>query len=316
MPLDTQTSVILKRLKAIDFSLTRDMTPEQARYRQRALTRMAAPGEPVDSIKDISIPGRIEGGTPLRIYTPEGDGPFPILIYFHGGGGVIGDLDTEDGLCRQLVNLAGCLVVSVAYHLAPEYKFPSGPYECYAAVQWIATHAASFNGDASRLAIGGMSAGGNLAAVVTHMTRDQGGPHFVFQLLLTPLTDFRLLETPSLEHYAEGYFLTREDILWFMQHCLNGEEDRKNPLASPTLASSFSGLPPTLIITAEYDPLRDDGEHYGQLLKDAGTSVTILRSQGAIHGFVAPDPMHEALSRSASALRFAFQSGSGQNISF
>lgn len=313
MPLDSQTQTMLKRLKAIDFTLTRNMTPEQARNRQRGLTRMAPPGEPVASVEDCSMVGPV-GEVPLRIYTPQGCGPFPVLIYFHSGGGVIGDLDTEDVLCRRLTNLANCLLVSVDYHLAPEYKFPVGPQECYAVTRWVATHASDWNGDVARVAIGGMSAGGNLAAVVAQMARDQGGPSLIFQLLLTPLTDFRLVSTPSLEEYAEGYFLTREDIVWFMQHCLNSEEDRTNPLASPFLAATLADLPPTLIVTAEYDPLRDDGERYGQRLQAEGVPVTISRLAGAIHGFVVPNQLNLALDESAAALRAAFARGSDGDL--
>jgi acetyl esterase len=240
------------------------------------------------------------------MYTPQGGGPFPILVYFHSGGGVIGDLDSEDALCRRLTNLAGCQVVSVDYHLAPEYKFPVGPEECYATTCWVASHAPEFNGSVSQIAVGGMSAGANLAATVTHMARDRGGPALIFQLLLVPVTDFRLLSTPSLEEYAEGYFLTKEDILWFLHYSMNNEEDQLNPLASPALASTFSGLPPALIITAEYDPLRDDGEQYGKQLKEAGVPVIITRRKGAIHGFVVPNQLNPVLAESATALHSAF----------
>lgn len=306
MPLDPHTQRLLTRLQAIDFTLTRQLTPTQARQRQRALTRMAAPAEPVAHIDQRSIPGPA-GPLPLRIYTPQTSGPLPILIYFHGGGGVIGDLDSEDALCRRLTNLAHCLVVSVDYHLAPEYPFPSGPQECFAATQWIASHTALFHGDASRIAVGGMSAGGNLAAVVAQMARAHGTPALVFQLLLTPLTDFRLPPTPSLHTYADGYFLTREDLLWFRTHCVPHPADWTTPLASPALAPSLAGLPPALILTAECDPLRDDGEHYGQLLQTAGVPVAISRRPGAIHGFVVPQQLNPALSESANALRTAFQ---------
>lgn len=307
MPLDPQTHAALKRLKAINFVLTRNMTPAQARERERALVQLTASSEAesVANIENHHIPGPV-GEIPLRIYTPQGCEPFPILIYFHGGGGVIGDLDSEDAFCRRLTNLVGCLVVSVGYHLAPEYKFPAGAEECYAASQWVWAHAASYNGDPARIAIGGMSAGGSLAAVVAHMARDRGGPALVFQLLLVPLTDFRLPHTPSLEKYAEGYLLTIEDIIWFTNHCLNNEEDKTNPLASPYLASTLSGLPPALIITAEYDPLRDDGERYGNRLKEAGVPVTISRRKGAIHGFLVPDQLNPVLAEAATALRAAF----------
>jgi acetyl esterase len=307
MALDSQTYAVLKRLNSINFVLTRNMTPVQARKRQRALAQLTASGdpEPVAHVENCFIPGPA-GDIPLRMYTPQGCGPFPILVYFHSGGGVIGDLDSEDALCRRLTNLAACLVISVGYHLAPEYKFPVRPEECYAATCWVASHATGFNGAASQIAVGGMSAGANLAAAVTHMARDRGGPALIFQLLLVPVTDFRLLNTPSLEKYAKGYFLTKEDILWFLKHSLENEEDQLNPLASPSLASTFSDLPPALIITAEYDPLRDDGEQYGEKLKEADVPVMIIRRRGAIHGFIVPNQLNLVLADSAAALRVAF----------
>ena len=184
MPLDPSTRAALERLNAIHFVLTRNVTPVQARKRGKALMQLTAPDEPepVARIENIHIPGPV-GAIPLRIYTPPGYGPFPALIYFHGGGGVIGDLESEDRFCRRMTNQVGCLVVSVDYRLAPEYKFPTGPQECYAATCWFAAHAASYGGDASRIAVGGTSAGGNLAAVVAHMARDGGGPALTFQLL-------------------------------------------------------------------------------------------------------------------------------------
>jgi acetyl esterase len=284
------------------------MTPVQARKRERALAQLTATGEPepVARVENRSIPGPL-GDIPLRIYTPRGCGPFPILIYFHSGGGVIGDLDSEDGVCRCLANLASCLVVSVDYRLAPEYKFPRGLEECYAATCWAAMHASSFNGISSQIALGGMSSGGNFAAVVAHMARDRGGPALVFQLLLVPFANFLLPDTPSLEAYGEGYLLTRQDIAWFGHHYLNGKEDMRNPLASPYLASNFSGLPPALVMSAEYDPLRDDGERYGHRLKEAGVSVTISRRLGAVHGFLVPNQLQPALAEAAAALEVAFE---------
>jgi acetyl esterase len=307
MPLDPQTEAALKRLNAINFVLTRNVTPVQARKRQRTLAQLTTYNEPeaVEHIEDRHIPGPV-GDIQIRIYTPQGCGPFPILIYFHSGGGVIGDLDSEDALCRRLTNLVKCLVISVDYHLAPEYKFPVGSEESYATTCWIAANATSFHGDPSRLAVGGMSAGGTLAAVVTHMVRDRGGPELVFQLLLVPVTDFRFPETTSMKEYAEGYLLTREDIIWFGRHYFTCEEDTINPLASPYLATTFSGLPSALIITAEYDPLRDDGESYAERLKEAGIPVTISRCNGAIHGFLVPDQLNLVLTEAAAALRVAF----------
>lgn len=307
MPLDPQTHALLERLKAIDFVLTRNVTPMQARTRQRALAQWTAPDqrEPVAHVENRSIPGEV-GDIPLRMYVPQGSGPFPVLVYFHSGGGVIGDLDSDDALCRRLTNLAECLVVSVGYRLAPEYRFPVGQEECYTATQWVATHASSLNGIPARVAVGGLSAGAHLAAVVAHMARDRGGPALVFQLLLAPMTDFRLPPTPSLEKYGEGYLLTRGDMLWFKNHMLEHEEDKFNPLASPSLASSLAGLPPALIITAECDPLRDDGEQYGERLKEAGVHVMIVRRAGAIHGFIVPNQLNPVLVESAAALHSAF----------
>jgi len=308
MPLDPQTRLIVERLNAINFTLVRNMTPLQARKRERALRQLVAihsEPEPVACVVDRHIPGPA-GDIPLRIYTPQGNGPFPILVYFHGGGGVMGDLDSEDAHCRCLTNLARTLVVSVDYHLAPEYKFPTGLEDCYTATCWAADHARSFNGDPSRIALGGMSAGANLAAVVAHLARDRGGPALVFQLLLAPATDFRLRESFSLKTYGEGYLLTKEDILWFIEQGFNAEEDLNSPLASPYLSTTFSGLPPALIITAEYDPLRDDGERYGARLLEAGIPVTISRRAGAVHSFLVPDQLQPVLAESAAALCTAF----------
>lgn len=307
MPLDTQTQTLLKRLEAINFALTDDMTPTRARARSRALAQWTASRdpEPVAHIEDRHIPGPA-GEIPLRFYTPQGSGPFPILIYFHSGGGVIGDLDSEDGHCRRLTNLAECLVISVDYHLAPEHKFPSAPEECYAATEWIAAHAPDFNGDPTRIAVGGMSSGANLATVVTLMVRDRGTPSLIFQLLLVPITDYRSPDTSSLEDCGEGYLLTKRDMTWFAQHYFGNKEDRLQPLASPYLAPTLAGLPPALVMTAEYDPLRDDGERYGNRLKEAGVPVTISCRPGAIHGFLVSGQLNQALAEAAVALRTAF----------
>jgi acetyl esterase len=224
---------------------------------------------------------------------------------------VIGDLETHDELCRTLANESGCLVVSVDYRLAPEHKFPACTEDCYAATKWVAQNAAQFNGDPSRIAIGGDSAGGDLAAVVAHMARDRGGPPLVFQLLIYPATDLRM-KTPSIEENAEGYFLTKQDMIWFTNHYLNSESEKENPLASPLLATYLSGLPAALIITAEYDPLRDEGEQYGQRLKEAGVPVTSSRYNGMIHGFVSLgavlDQGKQAVAECSAALRAAFHS--------
>ena len=264
--------------------------------------------QPIAHIENRSIPV-VTGEIPIRIYVPEGNGPFPVLVYFHGGGWVIGDLDTHDEVCRSLANRVPCAVVSVDYRLAPEHKFPVAPEDCYAATQWVAANAAQFHGDASRLAVGGDSAGGNLTAVVAQMARDRHGPPLVFQLLIYPATDFRM-NTPSVDENAEGYLLTKQDMIWFMNHYLNSEEEKLNPLASPFLATDLHGLPPALVITAEYDPLRDEGERYGQRLKEAGVPTTMSRYDGMIHGFFGMDAILDksklAMAESVQALQNAF----------
>lgn len=307
MPLDSQVQAYLERLAAFKLPPIHTLVPEQLRQGMRMqLAQLGAP-EPIAHVADRMIPGPV-AMLPIRIYTPEGSGPFPILVFFHGGGFVLGDLDTHDGICRCLANRACCLVVSVAYPLAPEHKFPAAPMACYAATQWVARYAAAFNGDASRIALGGDSAGGNLTAVVAQMARDQGGPALVFQLMIYPDTDFRRA-TPSVEAYAGRYGnLTREDHAWFTNHYLNSLEEMEHPQASPLLAPSLRGLPPALIITAEYDTLRDEGERYGQRLKEAVVPVTVIRYYGMIHEFVRQpfDQSKQALDECAAALQAAF----------
>ena len=238
-----------------------------------------------------------------------GPGPFPILVFFHGGGFVIGDLDSMDAPCRALANRAGCLVVSVDYRRAPEHKFPTATEDCYAAVRWVAENAASLNGDSARIAVGGDSAGGNLAAVVALMARDRGGPPLRYQLLIYPATNHDFT-TASCQENAEGYFLTTADSRWFWSQYLRDENDAANPYASPLRAEDLSGLPPALIITAEYDPLRDEGEAYAERLRQAGVAAEAKRYDGMIHGFfqmgAVIDRGKQAIEDAAQALRTAF----------
>jgi acetyl esterase len=307
MPLDPQAKTLLDQLAALGGPPIHSLTPEQVRAGMVSFGVAATP-EPVGRVVNRTIPGPA-GELPIRIYTPSGSGPFPILVFFHGGGWVICDLDTHDPICRSLTNGAGCAVVSVDYRLAPEHKFPAAPEDCYAATQWAAAHAAEIDGDAARLAVGGDSAGGNLAAVVAQMARDRGGPPLVFQLLIYPATDLSKA-APSVEENGEGYFLTRDDMHWFGNHYIRGDEDKLNPLASPYLAEDLRGLPPALIITGEFDPLRDEGERYGQRLQESGVPTTFSRYDGMIHGFLSfADFLNQgklALAESSRALRAAF----------
>ncbi len=210
------------------------------------------------------------GALGLRIYTPVeagGPGALPVLVFFHGGGWVVGNLDTHDGLCRRLANAAGCLVVSVDYRLAPEARFPAAVDDAYAATRWVAARASSFGGDGTRLAVGGDSAGGNLAAVVSLLAHERGAPPLRFQLLLYPVTDFAF-DTPSYRENGEGYLLTRANMEWYAGHYLRDGADRRHPHAAPLRAADVGGSPPTMVITAQYDPLRDEGEAYA--VRDCG----------------------------------------------
>ncbi len=309
MPLDPQTQAVLDFLAASGMPPMHTQTVADARGAMLAMGSMGGEPEPVSSVEDREIPGPA-GKIPVRIYTPEGKGPFPVLVFFHGGGWVIGNIESHDAVCRSLTNAAGCITVSVDYRLAPEHKFPAAPDDCYAATQWVAANAPTFNGDPARVAVGGDSAGGNLAAVVALMARDKGGPTLVYQLLIYPATDYYLPGTASIQENAEGYLLTRDDMIWFLNHYLTGEADTKHPYAFPLKAEDLSGLAPAMVITAEFDPLRDEGEMYALQMQEAGVAVTARRYQGTIHGFVSLSAMidlgKQALADAAAGLRSAF----------
>lgn len=237
-----------------------------------------AHGEPETAVqvKNITIPGP-GGEIPLRIYTPEGSGPFPILVYFHGGGWVMGNLNTCNNTCHFFSNTIGCIVISVDYRLAPKHKFPAAVEDAYTATRWAAEHAAEINGDSSRIAVAGESAGGNLAAAVCLMAQDLGGPPLVLQLLAYPATNLATLETNSYRNFAKGYGLTKFHVEWFRKQYLADKKDRKNPYASPLLAEDISNVPPALVITGEFDVVRDDGEMYVGRLKEAGVEARFIR---------------------------------------
>ncbi len=305
MPLDPQVKVLVDMMKNMSFS---GLSPAEARKQTNEMRALRTVNpEAVAKVEDRKIPGPA-GSIPVRIYTPAGKGPFPVLVYYHGGGFVIGDLDSHDGVCRSLTNGAGCVTVSVDYRLAPENKFPAAVEDAYSAALWVAENAPQFNADPKRLAVGGDSAGGNLSAVVSIMARDRQAPRIAFQLLIYPATDITC-STPSHKTNTE-YVLTPAEISWFMGHYLRSDADRRNPLASPSFAASFKGLPPALIITAEFDPLRDEAEDYGQKLREAGVPVQISRYEGMVHGFVSMGDMldkgKQGVAEAAAALKRAF----------
>jgi acetyl esterase len=231
------------------------------------------------------VPGPDGNDIPARVYTPAGDGPFPVLCYFHGGGWVVGSVEQSDGTTRRLCDLAGCVVVSPEYRLAPEHRFPAASEDCYAVTQWAGgDDIAAFGGDPDRLCVGGGSAGGNLAAVVAVMARDRDGPTLAFQFLEYPVTDCAL-DTGSYQENAEGYLLTRGAMAWFWDHYVPDVDRRTDPRVSPLRTENLAGLPPALVITTELDPLRDEGEAYGVALQAAGVPATVSRYDGVIHGF-------------------------------
>jgi acetyl esterase len=248
----------------------------------------------------------------VRAYSPGGPGPHPALVYYHGGGWVIGDLHTHDGLCRSLTNAARCAVLSVDYRLAPESKYPVAVEDSYAALLWIAANADRLGIDRRRIAVGGDSAGGNLATVVALAARDRKGPRLALQVLIYPVTDHDL-DTRSYVENATGYVLTREGMRWFWNHYLARDAQGREPYASPLRASSLAGLPPALVITAEYDPLCDEGEAYAARLRDSGVPVTLTRYPGMFHGFVRMtnilDKARTALDEIASSVQKAFAAG-------
>jgi len=313
MPLDPQAQAYLDQTAAMQVPHIATLTPEVVRAgvaAQFEAERQQTPPEPVAHVDDRAIPSPA-GEIPIRVYTPHGDGPFPALVFFHGGGWVICSLDSHDGICRALANGAGCVVVSVDYRLAPEHPFPAAPEDCFAATQWVATHAGELHADPARLAVGGDSAGGNLTVVVTQMAREHGGPTLAFQLLIYPAVDFRSdAGYPSMTDNAQGYLLDKQAMDWFSDHYLRDEADRTNALASPMLASDLRGLPPALVITADYDPLRDEGEAYARRLQEAGVPVTVRRYPGMIHGFFGMtalfDRAKDAQAEAVAALRMAF----------
>jgi len=311
MPLDPQVRAFLDQLAQLGDIKLHELPVPQAREAMEAMGAMRATGEPeaVAEVVDRAIPGPA-GEIPVRIYRPSRDGVRPVLVYFHGGGWVLGSLQTHDGVCRALANAADCVIVSVDYRLAPEHGYPAAPEDCWAATAWVAANAATIGADGTRLAIGGDSAGGNLAAVVALMARERGGPAIRFQLLVYPVTDYNF-ETASYRDNAEGYLLTIGDMRWFWNHYLAapGAAAGADPFASPLRASSLAGLPPALVVTAEYDPLRDEGEAYARRLQEAGVSATLSRYDGQIHGFFSMSDLLDAgkaaVREAAAALRTA-----------
>ena len=306
MPLHPQTRVLLDQFAAAGgFDSTQLPVPAVREiYAQMSLGRNV---EAVADVADRGVPGPA-GDVPVRVYAPVAGGALPGIVYFHGGGFVIGNLESHDGTCRALANASGCAVVSVDYRLAPENRFPAAAEDCYAALRFVAERGAELGVDPQRLAVAGDSAGGNLAAVAALLARQRRGPDLRFQLLVYPVADHRF-DTASYRENAEGYFLTAAMMRWFWGHYLARPEQGEDPIASPLRAKDLTGLPPALVITAEYDPLRDEGEAYAERLREAGVATELRRYDGQIHGFFslfdALDDGRAAMDHAGAALRAA-----------
>ncbi|TQS46051.1 alpha/beta hydrolase [Cryptosporangium phraense] len=301
MPLHPQVQAHLDRLAALNFAGLHTVSPEQARAGARLLS--PGSGEPVADVRDL----RTSGGTPVRVYRPTPDRNLPVVVFFHGGGYVLGDLDSHDALARALANRSGSVVVSVDYPLAPEHRFPAATDAGFAATEWVAAHAGELGVDPGRLAVAGDSAGGNLAAVVTLAARAAGAPPIRFQLLIYPDLDFRRTNRSITELAGRYGNVTREAQHWFMDHYLADPADKLNPRVSPLLEPDLAGLPPAFVLTAEYDALRDEGEQYAQRLADAGVPVTLRRYDGMIHEFLRHpfDDAERAVAEAGAALAAA-----------
>lgn len=315
MNLHPQVKALLERKEAEGTRPLYTLTLEEARKADlEAIKSCAGTSERVHRVENTTIKGP-DGPLPLRIYTPNVAGPLPILLYLFGGGWSLGTIDTADAICRNLTNAVRCVVAVIGYRLAPEHKFPAAVEDCYAAAMWLADNATAIGGDAARIAIGGDSAGGNLAAAVTLVSRARGRPNFAFQLLVYPITDY-FPDTPSMREVVDPLIFNRDSVAWYWGHYLRSQDDGCNPLAAPLKAPDLAGAPAALVITAEHDPLRDEAEMYAARLKAAGVPVRLSRYNGMIHGFFAMagqlDDARRALDQASTALRFAFQSPSSR----
>jgi acetyl esterase len=322
MPLDPQIRLMRDRRAQDGAAQLYTLSLEEARAADLASIRaVGGDPEPVHEVTDRLLPGP-GGDLPIRIYRPSAERPLPALLYFFGGGWTLGSVDTSDGICRSLANAADCVVFTVGYRLAPEHRFPAAIEDCHAALRWVAQHAEELGVDPTRLAVGGDSAGGNLAAAVTLLARADSDsarsnpdgdtdsiPSLAGQLLVYPNTD-QLADSGSMRENVDPWLFNRDSVAWYRQFYLTTPQDAVNPLASPLLAKDLSGLPPALVITAEYDPLRDQGEQYARRLAADGVHVELSRYPGMVHGFFAMagtvDAGRAAINQAARHLRSWF----------
>jgi acetyl esterase len=314
MALDPQAKAVIELAIKAGRPPYHTLSPKEARQLFLETRPFSTPAPPaIGTVRNLAAEGPV-GQIPLRLYRPAGVSdatPLPVYVYFHGGGWVIGDLESHDVLCRQLTAESGACVIAVDYRLAPEHKFPAAADDAWAATRWIVGHAAELGVDAGRLAVGGDSAGGNLAAVVALMSRDAGGPAIALQVLIYPVTDVGR-ESPSYADFADGYMLTRDSMRWFTAHYLGRKEEANDWRVSPLRAPSLAGLPPALILTAGFDPLRDEGAAYATRLREAGVTVDYVSFGGMIHGFVGMGRVLDSALRAVSLIGAALRGALGE----
>ena len=302
MPLNPQAKMILDQMASLNLPPLWEQSAEDARAASAARRLPPTNPDPVAESIDRTVPGS-GGDIPVRIYKPNNEVGLPILVWFHGGGWVLGDLEMADPTARALSHRSGVIVISVDYRLAPEHRYPAAIDDCYAATLWAVQTASDFGGDPDRIAVGGDSAGGNLAAAVALRARDEGTVKISHQLLVYPVTlmDFT---SDSYRDNAEGYLLTTKSMRWFWNHYIGPDGNSDDPYASPLAADDLSGLPNAHVITAEYDPLRDEGNAYAARLSDAGVPTVSKCYDGMIHGFFG---MSEVLDDAKAAIDSASQ---------
>ena len=307
MPLDPLVKAFLDSMKAVPGPKMSEMAPADARATFDGLMQMVGPKDvPVGKTENIVVPGAA-GGIPIRITSPvaAGGDPMPALVYFHGGGFVIGNIESHDGLCRLMACEGGFRVISVDYRLAPEHKYPAAIDDCFAALSWVVANAAEIGVDANRIAVGGESAGGALAAEVAQLAKAKGGFSLAAQMLLFPVTQIGE-ETSSLREFAVGYFLEKETLDWFYASYLPQGADRNDPKISPLRAKDLSGQPPAFVMLGGFDPLHDEGMQYADKLRACGVKVTVADHSDMVHCFVYLQAVlpqaHEALAAASKAV--------------